>query len=226
MADSRRTLIIGDVHGCVDELQALLKAARHRPGDRVIFVGDLVNRGPDSHGVLALARSIRAESVLGNHERRLLRFRASGDESLLKSYDPETLEQLTPEDWAYMEAMPLTIELIDAVSVVVHGGFLPALPWQDQPAEIVTRIQVIDAEGQAAKRSDVENGTPWADLWQGPPFVYYGHTPRPELFERPFSLGLDTGCVLGGQLSACILPGKHIVQVPARQAYLEKTLTY
>jgi serine/threonine protein phosphatase 1 len=103
--------------------------------------------------------------------------------------------------------------------VFVHGGFLPSEPWQKQSAEIVTRIQVIDRDGRPAKRADNPDAPPWADLWSGPPMVVYGHTPRPEVYRLKWSVGIDTGCVLGGYLTAFELPEKRFIQVKARQRY-------
>ena len=101
----------------------------------------------------------------------------------------------------------------------VHGGLLPNEPWQKQPANVVTRIQVIDKEGNAAKRADGEDLPPWADLWSGPPFVVYGYTPRPDIYKLKWSVGIDTACVMGGHLTAYILPEKRFVQVKARRRY-------
>jgi hypothetical protein len=115
--------------------------------------------------------------------------------------------------------MLLTYEEPALNLVLVHGGFLPGQPWQRQPAEVVTRIQVIDRDGQPRKRADAPDAPFWADLWNGPPYVIYGHTPRPEIYKLKWSLGLDTACVMGGHLTAFILPEKRFVQVKARQRY-------
>jgi hypothetical protein len=80
-------------------------------------------------------------------------------------------------------------------------------------------IQVIDTDGKPAKRADRPDAPAWADLWTGPPFVVYGHTPRPEIYKLKWSLGIDTGCVQGGHLTAYTLPEKRFLQVKARQRY-------
>ncbi len=214
-----RLIAIGDIHGCHQEFAELLSLLQLTPIDRLILLGDLVNRGPDSHKVIELARANRAVSVVGNHELRLLKYRRTGDERVLKPHDHLTLAQLTASDWEYLEAMKLTIEEPALNTVFVHGGFLPNEPWQRQPAEVVTRIQVIDRDGQPRKRADASNGRLWADLWSGPPFVVYGHTPRPEVYKLKWSVGIDTACVLGGHLTAYILPEKRFVQVKARARY-------
>ena len=137
----------------------------------------------------------------------------------MKEHDLETFDALRPEDWAYLEAMPLTYEEPELNTVFVHGGFLPSEPWQRQTAEVVTRVQVIDKDGRPRKRADMPDAPAWADLWGGPPFVVYGHTPRPEVYKLKWSIGIDTGCVIGGYLTAYILPERRLIQVKARQRY-------
>jgi serine/threonine protein phosphatase 1 len=214
-----RIIAIGDIHGCHQEFAELLGMLELTKDDRLILLGDLVNRGPDSCKVIDLARAHNALSLLGNHELRLLEYRRTKDESLIKETDLDTHTKLRPEDWAYLEAMPLTHELPDLNMVFVHGGFLPGEPWQKQPAHIVTRIQVIDSNGKPRKRSDAPDALPWADQWNGPPFVVYGHTPRPEIYKLKWSVGIDTACVMGGALTAFILPERRFVQVKARKRY-------
>ena len=214
-----RLIAIGDIHGCHLEFAELLERLAPTKADQLILLGDLVNRGPDSCKVLDLARQHRALAVLGNHELRLLNYRRTGDTAFQKESDDATSAQLRPEDWAYLEAMPLTHYVEELNLVFVHGGFLPDEPWQKQPASVVTRIQVIDRDGRPRKRADAPEAPAWADLWNGPPFVVYGHTPRREIYRLKWSLGIDTGCVMGGHLTAYELPEKRLVQVKARKAY-------
>jgi predicted phosphodiesterase len=214
-----RLIAVGDIHGCHNEFADLLDLLKPASGDRLVLLGDLVNRGPDSRKVIDLARSTGSISLLGNHELRLLKFRKTGDRKYMKEHDLETFDSLRPEDWAYLETMVLTFEEPELNTVFVHGGFLPGEPWQKQPAEVVTRIQVIDRDGRPRKRADEPDAPSWADLWSGPPFVVYGHTPRPEVYKLKWSVGIDTGCVMGGQLTAYVLPERRIVQVKARQRY-------
>ncbi|MDD3180429.1 MAG: metallophosphoesterase [Opitutaceae bacterium] len=216
-----RLIAIGDIHGCLREFEELLGKLALSSDDRLVLLGDLVNRGPDSAGVIDLARDRATVSLLGNHELRLLNFRETGDESHLKKADFDTLKQLRSKDWDYLEAMPLTYYDEEDDIVFVHGGFLPNQPWREQPAHVVTRIQVIDRDGRPNKRSLQPDAPHWSELWQGPPFVVYGHTPRPEIERRKWSLGIDTGCVLGSWLTAYVLPEKRIVQVQAREKYYE-----
>ena len=216
-----RIIAIGDIHGCHQEFAELLDKLALTKDDRLVLVGDLVNRGPDSCKVIDLARQFRAISLLGNHELRLLGYRKNKTPvtDISRETDADTFQRLRFEDWAYLESMQLTYYVEELNTVFVHGGFLPHEPWQRQPAEVVTRIQSIDAQGRPCKRAEAPDAPPWADLWSGPPFVVYGHTPRPEVYKLKWSAGIDTACVMGGSLTAYILPEKRFVQVKARRRY-------
>src|ERR1019366_8355763 len=96
-------------------------------------------------------------------------------------------------------------------TVFVHGGFLPGSPWRTQIARVVSRIQVVGPDGEPHKRSEFPEARHWSELWRGPPFVVYGHTPGPQPVRLKWSLGIDTACVQGGALTACILPGRQLV---------------
>lgn len=216
-----RVIAIGDIHGCADEFEDLLNKLALTRHDQVVLLGDLVNRGPDSGRVIALAREHAHRALLGNHELRLLNYRRTGDPTHLKKPDYETLKQLSAKDWAYLATMPLMHSLPDLRVVLVHAGFLPGQPWRAQPARVVTRIQVVGPDGEPYKRSAYPGRPHWSELWSGPPFVVYGHTPRREPAHNRWSLGIDTGCVQGGALTACILPTRELVQVPARRKYFD-----
>ncbi|MGE9292650.1 MAG: metallophosphoesterase [Puniceicoccales bacterium] len=224
MGDEQGRLIaIGDVHGCADELEEMLDKIAPGVDDTLIFLGDIVNRGPATSRVLQRVKTLgNARCLLGNHELRLLRYRHEGDPTVLKDYDWETLKQIGRDDWAFLESCELTISYPELETVFVHGGFLPATAWSEQGAEIVTSIQVInpDNPSEYGKRSKMTNGVSWAEAWKGPPFVICGHTPRPDIFRRPWSLCIDTGCVYGGKLTAYDVKAEKFLQVPARKAYI------
>lgn len=217
---SGRIIAIGDIHGCHQEFSELLARLKLTKKDRLILVGDLVNRGPDSCKVLDLARKHDAIALLGNHERRLLEaYHRDDRSSLQRPTDRLTYDQLRRKDWRFLEAMPLTHEEPEINTVFVHGGFLPGKSWRKQSASIVTEVQVIDADGFPRKRREAPDALPWADYWKGPPYVVYGHTPRPDVYKRKWSMGIDTACAMGGRLTALILPEKRIIQVKARKRY-------
>ncbi len=219
---SGRLIAVGDIHGCHKEFEDLIDKLDLRKDDRLILLGDLISRGPDSGKVVELARKYATASLLGNHELRHLNYRRTDDPTHLKKYDYATMEQLRGKDWDYLESMKLTYEDEELGVVFVHGGFLPDRPWQRQPARIVTRIQVVGKDGEPHKRSELPDAPHWSTLWEGPPFVVYGHTPREEVVRTKWTLGIDTACVLGGFLTAYILPEKKIVQVKARETYYKR----
>lgn len=222
----RRTIIVGDVHGCLDELRAVLVTCGYARGDRLVLAGDLVMKGPDSQGVVALAREEGALAVLGNHDAHALVARvqrAAGGEQALKPERRQVLETLTDADWAYLEAMPLFVRLGpenpgDAETAVVHGGAVPGVPLDAQDREHLITLRSINARGEPTKKID---GTPWAALWTGPERLVFGHDAVRGLQQYPMATGLDTGCVYGGALTALVLPARRLVQVPARRAYVD-----
>jgi hypothetical protein len=237
MAGPRRTLVIGDVHGCLAELDALLRAADHAPRrDRLVFLGDLLDRGPDPVGVLRRARELRAECVLGNHEERHLRFaaheaRRRHDRAYRIPMRPfagrraAEHARLTHDDLLWLAALPRILTL-GGGWVAVHAGLVPGRALQEQPPDWTMRLRYVDAKGNPVPRARGDAGEPgvrrWAEAWRGPESVVYGHFPqrldepkRDEPAPGVVCLGIDTGCVYGGRLTALVLPGAEIVQVPS-----------
>lgn len=221
-----RTIAIGDVHGCYAELEALLEKLSLEDSDRVIFLGDVINRGPDSLKVLdkirALSDTCEVKCLMGNHELRLLAYRESGNEDVLKEEDWPTYEILRDEDWVFVENMEKLFYCEELETVFVHGGFLPGEPWREQPLEVVCTVQVVSPKGKSKYLYKYPDYPFWANLWHGPPFVVYGHTPRKRVERHAWSIGIDTSCVSGGHLTAFVLPKKEIVQVKAFKVYVEK----
>ncbi|MSU46658.1 MAG: hypothetical protein EXS42_05935 [Lacunisphaera sp.] len=107
---SGRLIAVGDIHGCHKEFSDLLDELDLKKDDRIVLLGDLINRGPDSGKVVELARECATASLLGNHELRHLNFRRTDDPSHLKKDDYDTMEQLRGKDWDYLEGMKLTYE--------------------------------------------------------------------------------------------------------------------
>lgn len=201
-----RTIIVGDVHGCVTELGQLLDDLAVGASDRVFFVGDLLARGPDSSGVLALCRQVRGQSVLGNHESKLLeahRARRDGTKRpRLSAVHYPLLHRLNEADWAQLEQLPLSLALPEHGVCVVHAGILPEQTLAAQDPWTLTHIRSIDAGGRASMRHDQ---TPWAARYAGAPHIVFGHNSRLGLQLEPSATGLDTACVYGGHLSALVL---------------------
>lgn len=215
------TVVIGDVHGCLDELQALLRACGYARGDQVVLVGDLVFKGPDSRGVLALVRELSAHAVRGNHDQHALRLRgliaAGAGDDAVKPSKRALLSSFDASDWALLEALPLWHALPELGALVVHAGLLPGLPLEAQEPDVLMNVRTLRADGSPSSRPD--DGVLWGSRWPGPELVLFGHHAARGLQQHAFALGLDTGCVYGGKLTACILPERKLVSVVARHAY-------
>lgn len=215
-----RTLIIGDIHGCLREFSLLVEQFNPQPEDRILTVGDLFNRGPESIKTIKLAQSLGVRSVMGNHEKRFLKAWKSGDVSSLSGRDRETFKKLKPKHLEWIATWPHVFKIPSLNALVVHGGFVPGRKWRKQHPSDVTYIQVVDRKGRPAKRSHDPQARPWADFWEGKRHVFYGHTPREEPLLHARATGLDTGCVYGYQLSAVSLPDFTLYKVPAQRAYI------
>ena len=217
----KRTLFIGDVHGCAEELDALLDACKWRPGDRVVLVGDLVAKGPDSAGVVRRAREQGMLAVRGNHDEHVLRWHA-GEMPKHKKLKPEhkqVLATLSKADWEYLDALPVQRFFPELNVRVVHGGLVPGVPLGEQEPAMMLNLRSITREGEPSKK--MEAGVPWASLWKGPEFVIFGHDALRGLQRHPHAIGLDTGCVYGRRLTAYVLPEARFYSVEARRAYLD-----
>lgn len=208
-----RTIVFGDLHGCTDELRDLLKETGARSEDRLISVGDLMCKGPDSLGALDWAmRTPNLEVVLGNHELRFLNHWKRGTRSDEKAGDAEVYAQLgrrLDECMRFVSTWPLTVS--GPGFTVVHAGFDPREGIEWQTAETLTNLRRLKDTGKA-----------WYLNHRDPRLIVFGHWAAPEPVVRSNAVGLDTGCVYGGALSALILPERRLVSVPARRAYRAK----
>jgi diadenosine tetraphosphatase ApaH/serine/threonine PP2A family protein phosphatase len=219
-----RTIVIGDVHGCIAELEDLVRVCRVRAGDRVVLVGDLVAKGPESRKVVEYARDMGMLAVRGNHDEALIRWKAASDKGKgkelprLSRSSQEALDQLKPGQLAWLATLPYYLEL-DEQNVVVHGGFAPGVKLEKQDPDVMVSLRSILPNGRLSERAT--EGAPWASQWKGPRFVLFGHDAIRGLQRRGHALGLDTGCVYGRTLTAAILPERRLVAVPARRAYTE-----
>ena len=224
-----RTIVVGDIHGCLDELQRLLAKAGYQRGERLVFAGDMIAKGPDSAGVLQLAREAGALAVIGNHDDRVLLARAVAlgtaqpPEKGIRREHQKVAEALTAADWEFLLGLPPFLRLGpegpgDADTVVLHAGAVPGIPLEKQTREHLTTMRSIDDRGKPTKRIE---GRPWASLWQGPERIIFGHDALRGLQQYRLTVGLDTGCVYGNRLTALILPERRLVSVEARDVYAE-----
>lgn len=232
--------IIGDVHGCFDELVELLKQLGHSVdeaafkitpanGRKLVFVGDLVDRGPKIPEVLKLVMNAVADNVAlcvpGNHDVKLMRKLRGRDVQVTHGL-AESLAQLSNETEKFRTDVADFID--DLVShyvldggnlVVAHAGMKQEMQGRGSGA-----VREFALFGETTGETD-EFGLPvrynWAAEYRGTAMVVYGHTPVPEPEWLNKTVNVDTGCVFGGKLTALRYPEKEFVSVPAKQMYAE-----
>ncbi|MGH2600831.1 MAG: polynucleotide kinase-phosphatase, partial [Dehalococcoidia bacterium] len=226
--------IIGDVHGCYDELVDLLGALgyigfSHPEGRKAVFLGDLVDRGPKTPDVLRLVMAMvgagTALCVPGNHESKLLR-KLQGRNVQVTHGLAESLAQLDEQPPAFREEVARFLDglvshyvLDDGKVVVAHAGMKAEMQGRGSQ-----RVRDFALYGETTGETD-EFGLPvrynWAAEYRGRARVAYGHTPTPEPEWLNGTINIDTGCVFGGRLTALRYPELELVSVPARRTYYQ-----
>jgi bis(5'-nucleosyl)-tetraphosphatase (symmetrical) len=233
-------IFIGDVQGCDRELEVLLEQLRFDPEQHELwFLGDLVNRGPDSLGVLRRVRALGARTVLGNHDLHLLGLadgtrRARSDDTL----DPVLAARDRDELLDWLRQQPLVHSWDDLIAV--HAGLHPAwddpdaiarpleaqirsgvVPWSDASLSFLTRVRQCDSRGRRPEdeRPPRSGLAPWDRHYRGKRTVVCGHWAQRGLVVKGRIRSLDTGCVWGGALTAWIAATDKVLSVPAARRY-------
>lgn len=204
----KRTIFIGDVHGCSEELKLMVGRLKVGPEDRVIMLGDLINRGPDPAGVVRFVYEQGFECLMGNHEDEYLRHY-----HLIEPFK-SLRQKIGSELHAWLEKRPLYIEGDDFIAV--HAGLEPNKHPSDSSRRVLLTVRTWDGMGINLKDPD---NPPWYFYYQGEKPVFYGHWARKGLNIRSNTVGLDSGCVYGRSLSAYILETKTLVQQPALKTH-------
>ena len=216
VVEIKRQIVIGDVHGCFEELKLLLEKVKYNSQhDELIFLGDLINKGPQSVEVLKFVKKGNHRSIVGNHELGFLR--AQVDESFLNKGFLKLTEELGSDLEEYVEwikSLPLYIE--EDNFIAIHGGLEPGVALSDQDPRIATRIRTWDGKGEDLND---ESNPAWYELYKGEKLILFGHWAARGLVVKENVIGLDTGCVWGGELSCLILPEKKIESVRALKMY-------
>ncbi|CAB4395200.1 Metallo-dependent phosphatase [Rhizophagus irregularis] len=226
---SQKNLIfIGDVHGSYDELLNLINKINYDPlKDHLIFVGDIVAKGPKSIEVVQLIRSLGASCVRGNHDDKVLQIKNILDfldsqkiplDEFIKEHDiPKDIvksehgllaKELDVELYNYLLSCPIILDIPEYDLYVVHAGLLPDVPlFEQDPSDIMSMRNI--KNGKPTSKKDV--GHAWSKHWNAaqqesssPKTIIYGHDASRRLKIKPYSFGLDSGCVYGGELSALI----------------------
>ena len=209
-----RTIVIGDIHGCYDELEDMLAEVRFDGDDRLISVGDLITKGPKNREVLERFMSEpQFSAVMGNHDLALRR-KWNGEKVKLKESQKPTNKELKKDKERYvsfLNSLPFMIDL--GTHLVVHAGLRPGVALHSQTSEDLTELRSMGKDRTA------RDGTPWYDLYDGEKVVLFGHWPAAAPRRGKRAIGLDTGCVYGNELTAYIIETGEFKTVPARRRY-------
>ncbi|MFC7930435.1 polynucleotide kinase-phosphatase [Streptomyces cinereoruber] len=226
--------IVGDVHGCSSELETLLGKlgyvdGRHPEGRTAVFVGDLVDRGPDSPGVLRRVMSMVASGdalcVPGNHENKLGRW-LKGRKVQRTHGLAETIEQLEGESAEFRAEVEKFIDglvshyVLDGGDLVVCHAGLPEKYHGRTSGRVRSHALYGDTTGETDEFG-LPVRYPWAEEYRGRATVVYGHTPVPNTSWINNTLCLDTGAVFGGRMTALRWPERELVDVPAERVWYE-----
>lgn len=224
---------VGDVHGCIDELDELLKKIEYKSDTmRLVFLGDLVHRGNDTLACVRRVRELGVECIKGNHEDKLLRWRKheakrklSGKANPMREIaDTEKFanESLSEDDLTWLGALPLKVDL-GLNWWGVHAGCEPKYTLDKQSSSQIMRVRYVNQDGIAQAlnpdKSQPEGTVYWDELWSGPESIIYGHCVHDLQRCRithcqgdsdALCVGIDTGCCFGGHLTAAILHEKTL----------------
>lgn len=248
-----KTIFIGDVHGCLEELKELLTLVQPSSDDRLAFVGDLVDRGPDSIGVIRYVKNLICKHpgsfcVAGNHESKVLRQKDRGQ------FRQEWTNNASEEDWLFLDSLPLFKKLPELNTTAVHAGFYPRFfqyypegigaceeKWRTLRDKKVDRarrflfVRYVNPKGHPVSLGDeTSDDVFWTERYLGQEgYVFYGHQPylnppAPKLTD--YTCGLDTACVFGGRLTAAVVENDsrkaEFISVKAKEVYASPRLQF
>lgn len=263
LGSKRRLVFIGDIHGCKRELVALLeKVAYNAENDHIVAVGDIVNKGPDSRGVIDLLMAHNASCVRGNHDDRIVLVAKEQDSSAVRpnkqqavltenlekakpsrEKEKDLAKSLTKKQIAYLESFPLILRIGNIPNmgdvVVVHGGLVPGVPYDNQDPISIMHTRIIDLKTHVPSSKHKEKGCiAWFKLWNKHEkllslkskkaqhtTIIYGHDSKRGLKINQYTKGLDTGCAGGGKLTALVVNHKgqsEVVQVDCEEYTIRK----
>ncbi|MGE5848552.1 MAG: metallophosphoesterase family protein [Candidatus Methylomirabilota bacterium] len=209
LPDGPTTYVIGDIHGCLRPLQRLLGKIAPQPGDEVVFIGDYIDRGPQSREVVEhlLGLPFRCVFLMGNHEKMLLDYLDGKDEGLfLANGGLETIQSygghvanIPPTHLRFFRDLKTMYETPHYL--FVHAGIRPLISREKQIEEDLVWI-----------RQEF-----FQFIGRYPKPIVFGHTPLRQVLMAPDRIGIDTACVYGGKLTCLKLPTREIIQVPGQR---------
>jgi serine/threonine protein phosphatase 1 len=229
-----RIIVIGDIHGCIRELEELIEQIKIVPSDSLYFIGDLIDRGPDSSAVVKrcfeLTSQCHVQLILGNHEEKFLRWlhhveNKTGTESSMSGTHefPELMTSLNESEIAWLKGAYYSLYIKEEGITLLHGGISnkPDFPFPEtyrygehspkklKGLELITKLRYLTPNGKFVSiNEETEADRYWAEVYDGSfGHIFFGHQPFLQELpkEFPHATGLDTGCVFGGWLSAVVI---------------------
>lgn len=225
--ESKKYYFIGDVHGCADELEALIKKINPTKKDQIYCVGDLVNKGPDSNRVIDLVREYHIKSVLGNHDLIIkeiynLQKKKIKPSLTIKSKHYKLYDSISEKNRKFISQLPLYIKIHEIKTIVVHAGILPNVKLDKHSPIEITCLRNVDPKTKKFVKRD-KKGLPWYFYYKDKYRVIYGHNAAKSIIINKNTYGIDTACAYGNELTAYILPDDKFISVPSKKEYIDYT---
>jgi diadenosine tetraphosphatase ApaH/serine/threonine PP2A family protein phosphatase len=205
-----KLIIYGDIHGCYDEFISLRNKINPQENDIEVCVGDIITKGKESIKTLDYIIEHNIQSVLGNHEDKIIRYlkhqQSKKKNPIILDEDEQNIVQtLLAKHIEYLQSMPLFLQFKNIV--VLHGGVQNNMDLeniQKRDKDKILRLRYLDKDGHfVTLGKEDESSVFWADVYDGNQgFIVYGHEWSQEVKISKFAIGIDTGCVYGNKLSA------------------------
>jgi len=234
---SLRHIFIGDVHGCIQELDMLLEKISLKETDILVFIGDLIDKGPDSSAVVKrffeLKSTFQVKLILGNHEEKFLRYlkhieNGTGKEKEMKGTEefPDLIKNLQPDEINALKDAYYSLHFPEIGFTALHGGLVGYIkfnfpadyhytrhnPKEFKGLDLITKTRYLSPEGKFVGLGEEKAEDKfWADAYEGKyGNIVFGHQPfmHDRVKEFPFAVGIDSACVFGGRLTAMIIENK------------------
>jgi serine/threonine protein phosphatase 1 len=235
----KRTFVFGDLHGMASEFETLIDQCKITPDDRIICVGDMIDRGPENARCVDLVMEIEKRQgslacVLGNHEDTHIRYddiqRQGKDPNVQVPTHVATRKQLKPIHYDYFRSLPLFIRLPEFNAAIVHAGVFPGLPLEEQSRKHLLHAQMINPVPSVLENGQVgpvDRSTKWPSkappawrfwthYWTGPETIIFGHSVLNKPLVLPNAIGIDGGAVFGRKLWALELPSMQIHELESK----------
>jgi len=223
----KNIVVYGDIHGCLDEFKKLRKKVNLKPDDIEISVGDFLNKGPSSLDTLHFLIDNDILAIMGNNEAKIIklykRYLKEGEKYLdtIRSHEKDTILKITKNELKYLESLPYFLKFSNLT--IVHGGIMPDTILDENidnnTKKQITLLRYLNRDLVSIPWDDFEGRYKfWSELYEGHEgFIVFGHHPFDEPKIDEFAVGIDTGCVYGGKLTAIKFPVKKNGKVKTKK---------